>query len=83
MILPMAQNGPVFFHADGSEDVALMHLVCHPRPVNPARRMRATARRRGLPVLRVPESPRVRGILLRGSWVGERLIAAFGARRPR
>lgn len=72
-----------YFYADGSEDVALMYLVGRPRPVNPARRMRAAATRRGWPVLRVPESPRVRGIRPRGSWVGEQLLAALGGRRPR
>ena len=70
-----------YFYADGSEDVALMYLVGHPRPVNPARRMRAAAARRGWPVIRVPESPRVRGLRPRGSGMGERLRAALGGRR--
>lgn len=43
-----------FFYADGGEDVASMFLVGHPRPVEPGRRMRAAAARRGWPVIRVP-----------------------------
>jgi len=45
--------GRSFFYADGDEDVALMHLVGRPRPVNPRKRLEAVARRRGWPVLRV------------------------------
>lgn len=41
-----------YFYADGDEDVALMHLVGHPRPTNPQGKMAAVARRRGWPVLR-------------------------------
>lgn len=70
-----------YFYADGSEDVALMYLVGHPRPVNPARRMRAAAARRGWPVIRVPESPRAPGLRPRGSRMGERLLAVLGSRR--
>jgi putative phosphoserine phosphatase/1-acylglycerol-3-phosphate O-acyltransferase len=41
-----------WFYADGDEDEALMHLVGHPRPTNPGKRLGAVARRRGWPVLR-------------------------------
>jgi len=69
--------GESYFYADGSEDVASMYLVGRPRPVNPARRMRAAARRRGWPVIRVPESARVRGVRPRGSAVRERLMGTL------
>jgi putative phosphoserine phosphatase / 1-acylglycerol-3-phosphate O-acyltransferase len=58
-----------YFYADGNEDEALMHLVGHPRPVNPRSRLEAVARRRGWPILRstLPTSPgrqeRVRNVL--------------------
>lgn len=42
-----------YFYADGGEDRTLMHIVGHPRPVNPARRLERVARRRGWPILRV------------------------------
>ncbi len=42
-----------YFYADGGEDRTLMHVVGHPRPVNPARRLERIARRRGWPILRV------------------------------
>jgi putative phosphoserine phosphatase/1-acylglycerol-3-phosphate O-acyltransferase len=42
-----------YFYADGAEDEALMHLVGHPRPVNPQDRLAAVAARRGWPILRV------------------------------
>jgi putative phosphoserine phosphatase/1-acylglycerol-3-phosphate O-acyltransferase len=42
-----------WFYADGDEDVALMHLVGRPRPVNPRSRLEAVAKRRGWPILRV------------------------------
>jgi len=42
-----------YFYADGTEDVALMSLVGHPRPVNPRPGLAAIAARRGWPVLRV------------------------------
>jgi putative phosphoserine phosphatase / 1-acylglycerol-3-phosphate O-acyltransferase len=48
--------GDSYFYADGSEDVALMHLVGNPRPVHPARHMEAVARRRGWPILREPDA---------------------------
>lgn len=41
-----------YFYADGDEDAALMHLVGHPRPTNPARQLTKIAERRGWPVLR-------------------------------
>lgn len=63
-----------YFYADGSEDVSSMYLVGHPRPVNPGRRMRAAATRRGWLVIRVPESPRVRGVRPRGSAMRDRLM---------
>jgi putative phosphoserine phosphatase / 1-acylglycerol-3-phosphate O-acyltransferase len=44
--------GRSYFYADGDEDVALMHLVGHPRPANPRRRLAAVAKARGWPVLR-------------------------------
>jgi len=66
------------FYADGSEDVASMFLVGHPRPVNPGRRMRAVATRRGWPVIRVPEPAGTRAVRPRGSAVRERLLAALG-----
>jgi putative phosphoserine phosphatase/1-acylglycerol-3-phosphate O-acyltransferase len=43
-----------YFYADGAEDEALMHLVGHPRPVNPRAQLARVARRRGWPVLRTP-----------------------------
>jgi putative phosphoserine phosphatase/1-acylglycerol-3-phosphate O-acyltransferase len=41
-----------YFYADGDEDLALMHLVGHPRPVNPGPKLARVAARRGWPVLR-------------------------------
>jgi len=41
-----------YFYADGDEDVALMHLVGHPRPTNPRQGLATVAKRRGWPVLR-------------------------------
>lgn len=66
-----------YFYADGSEDVTSMFLVGHPRPVNPGRRMRTVATRRGWPVIRVPEVPGARGVRPRGSTVRERLLGAL------
>lgn len=72
------------FYADGSEDVASMFLVGHPRPVNPGRRMRAVAARRGWPVIQVPEPEGPRGVRPRGSAMRERLLSALGrSARPR
>jgi HAD superfamily hydrolase (TIGR01490 family) len=45
-----------YFYADGGEDVPLMALVGHPRPVNPRPRLAAVAAERGWPVLRVAAS---------------------------
>jgi HAD superfamily hydrolase (TIGR01490 family) len=47
-----------YFYADGGEDVPLMALVGHPRPVNPRPRLAAVAAERGWPVLRVAASSR-------------------------
>jgi putative phosphoserine phosphatase/1-acylglycerol-3-phosphate O-acyltransferase len=44
--------GLSYFYADGDEDLALMHLVGHPRPVNPGPKLARVAARRGWPVLR-------------------------------
>jgi len=41
-----------YFYADGNEDVALMYLVGHPRPTNPARRLAKVAAARGWPTLK-------------------------------
>jgi putative phosphoserine phosphatase/1-acylglycerol-3-phosphate O-acyltransferase len=41
-----------YFYADGDEDLALMHLVGNPRPVNPGPALSKVAARRGWPVLR-------------------------------
>jgi putative phosphoserine phosphatase/1-acylglycerol-3-phosphate O-acyltransferase len=41
-----------YFYADGDEDLALMHLVGHPRPTNPGKRLAKVAANRGWPVLR-------------------------------
>jgi putative phosphoserine phosphatase/1-acylglycerol-3-phosphate O-acyltransferase len=41
-----------YFYADGDEDLALMHLVGQPRPVNPGPKLARVAARRGWPVLR-------------------------------
>lgn len=41
-----------WFYADGDEDVALMHLVGHPRPTNPGPLLTKVAQRRGWPISR-------------------------------
>jgi putative phosphoserine phosphatase/1-acylglycerol-3-phosphate O-acyltransferase len=41
-----------YFYADGNEDLALMHIVGHPRPTNPGKTMEKVAANRGWPVLR-------------------------------
>jgi putative phosphoserine phosphatase/1-acylglycerol-3-phosphate O-acyltransferase len=62
-----------YFYADGDEDLALMHLVGHPRPVNPGPALTKVAERRGWPILRFSSrgsgSPlaRVRGLAAIGS----------------
>lgn len=62
--------GQAWFYADGDEDVALMHLVGHPRPTNPGPHMTKVARRRGWPIARY----RSRG----GSGVGNVVRSAIG-----
>lgn len=47
-----------YFYADGNEDVALMRLVGHPRPVNPRFGLAAEAARAGWPVLLVGDQDR-------------------------
>lgn len=42
-----------YFYADGDEDVALMSVIGHPRPVNPRSGLAAAAAANGWPVLRV------------------------------
>jgi putative phosphoserine phosphatase/1-acylglycerol-3-phosphate O-acyltransferase len=44
--------GSSYFYADGDEDLSLMCLVGHPRPVNPAPLLAKVAVRRGWPVMR-------------------------------
>ncbi len=44
--------GASYFYADGDEDLSLMRLVGHPRPVNPGPALAKEAGRRGWPVLR-------------------------------
>jgi putative phosphoserine phosphatase / 1-acylglycerol-3-phosphate O-acyltransferase len=41
-----------YFYADGDEDLALMHLVGNPRPVNPGPALTKVAERRGWPIRR-------------------------------
>lgn len=40
-----------WFYADGDEDLALMHIVGQPRPVNPGKKLEKIARRRGWPIM--------------------------------
>ncbi|OBK71861.1 HAD family phosphatase [Mycobacterium sp. 1274761.0] len=51
-----------FFYADGGEDVALMSVVGHPRPVNPRAGLAAAAAANGWPVLRVTAEGRKRRV---------------------
>jgi putative phosphoserine phosphatase / 1-acylglycerol-3-phosphate O-acyltransferase len=44
--------GLSYFYADGDEDLSLMCLVGHPRPVNPERGLTKVAVRRGWPIMR-------------------------------
>jgi HAD superfamily hydrolase (TIGR01490 family) len=53
-----------YFYADGDEDVSLMRLVGHPRPVNPRPRLAAEAASRGWPSMQV-SGPDRRGPALR------------------
>jgi putative phosphoserine phosphatase/1-acylglycerol-3-phosphate O-acyltransferase len=41
-----------YFYADGDEDLALMHLVGNPRPINPGPALTKVAERRGWPIQR-------------------------------
>ena len=62
-----------YFYADGDEDLALMHLVGNPRPVNPGPALAKVAERRGWPVLRFSSRgsggplDRIRGLAAIGS----------------
>jgi HAD superfamily hydrolase (TIGR01490 family) len=49
-----------YFYADGEEDVAMMSVVGHPRPVNPRAGLAAAAAANGWPVLRVAVGERRR-----------------------
>ena len=51
-----------YFYADGDEDVALMHLVGHPRPTNPRKGLAKVARARGWPILRFTSRASSRGL---------------------
>jgi len=68
--------GQSYFYADGDEDLALMHLVGHPRPTNPGKRLAKGAAKRGWPVLRFTS----RG----GSDVGNgvKAVATMGSLMP-
>jgi putative phosphoserine phosphatase / 1-acylglycerol-3-phosphate O-acyltransferase len=44
--------GSSYFYADGDEDLSLMYLVGHPRPVNPGPALTKAAGRRGWPIMR-------------------------------
>ena len=50
-----------YFYADGDEDVALMRVIGHPRPVNPRAGLAAEAHREGWPVLMVGADQKRRG----------------------
>jgi putative phosphoserine phosphatase / 1-acylglycerol-3-phosphate O-acyltransferase len=65
-----------YFYADGDEDLALMHLVGNPRPVNPGPKLAKVAARRGWPVLRF--SSRDAG----GPLVQARALAGIGSLWP-
>jgi putative phosphoserine phosphatase/1-acylglycerol-3-phosphate O-acyltransferase len=68
--------GASYFYADGDEDLALMHLVGNPRPVNPGPTLTRVAERRGWPILRLHS----RGS---GGPVGRvRSLAAIGSLGP-
>jgi putative phosphoserine phosphatase/1-acylglycerol-3-phosphate O-acyltransferase len=45
--------GSSYFYADGDEDLSLMYLVGHPRPVNPGRVLTKVAVRHGWPIMRI------------------------------
>jgi len=65
-----------YFYADGDEDLALMHLVGNPRPVNPGPALAKAAERRGWPILRL--SSRGSG----GPLAQVRSLAAIGSLGP-
>ncbi|WP_374198840.1 HAD family hydrolase [Mycobacterium sp. MYCO198283] len=65
-----------YFYADGNEDIALMSVIGHPRPVNPRPALAAAAVAHGWPVLRVP-GPRSRLAAVRDA---AGLIVALAAR---
>ena len=65
-----------YFYADGDEDLALMHLVGHPRPTNPGKRLAKVASNRGWPVLRFTS----RGGSSLGS--GVKAVATMGSLVP-
>ena len=65
-----------YFYADGDEDLALMHLVGNPRPVNPGPELTKVAERRGWPILRF--SSRGGG----GPLGAVRSLATFGSLGP-
>jgi HAD superfamily hydrolase (TIGR01490 family) len=50
-----------YFYADGNEDIFLMRVIGHPRPVNPRTGLAAEAARNGWPVLKVSADPAGRG----------------------
>ena len=65
-----------YFYADGDEDLALMHLVGNPRPVNPGPALSKVAARRGWPVLRFSSRDA-------GSRLGQvRTLAGIGSLGP-
>src|SRR5580693_1530158 len=72
-----------YFYADGDEDLALMHLVGHPRPTNPGPALARVAERRGWPVLRFRSRGsggplgRIRNLAALGS-LGPAAAAALG-----
>ncbi len=67
--------GSSYFYADGDEDLSLMCLVGHPRPVNPGPQLAKVAASRGWPVMRF----RSRG----GGPLGvARRLASFGSLVP-
>lgn len=49
-----------YFYADGAEDLPLMRVVGHPRPVNPRRELAEVAVEKGWPVLRLVRTSRRR-----------------------
>jgi phosphoserine phosphatase len=57
-----------YFYADGDEDVALMRVIGHPRPVNPRAGLAAEALRMGWPVLRVGVGQGRRGSMRTRLW---------------